>query len=99
MTMTMQVQNDSGNPGHAWAVLNAERQELCADLNAGARPLREAGTRLNLIDAAMDRLLDGRYGRCLKCFGPIEQKLLAADPALTTCYSCQTGIETEHTIA
>jgi RNA polymerase-binding transcription factor DksA len=72
---------------------------MCAALNSGAEPLSERALRLSRIDFAMDRLMNGQYGLCLTCGGPVEQKLLATDPALTRCYACRTGIENEHTIA
>lgn len=92
MTIPVQATNDSLRPGYVWAVLDAEREYVRANLNAGAQPVEEREARLNLIDRALDRLIDGSYGRCALCDGPIERKLLAADPALTVCYACQTGI-------
>jgi len=88
----------SATPGHVWAVLNTERQETCASLNSGTGPRPAQQMRLGQIDRALDLLMDGRYGRCVECGGVIEQQRLSADPALTLCYGCQTGIELEHTL-
>ena len=95
-TTPVQVANPQVAPGHVWALLSSERQDACADLNSGTGPRVERQLRLSQIDRAMDSLMDGCYGRCVECGGPIEQASLAADPALTVCHLCQTGVEIEH---
>jgi RNA polymerase-binding transcription factor DksA len=100
--------------GYTWALLDAERHDIRASLFAAspkatrtvADEAHQSGwnrievlqTRLGQVDRAMDRLMAGRYGLCAECGGTIEQKRLAADPAASVCYSCQTGIETQHTL-
>ena len=37
------------------------------------------------IEAALERLDDGSYGRCLACDAPIDDASLAADPTQPTC--------------
>jgi DnaK suppressor protein len=37
------------------------------------------------VEAALVRLDDGTYGRCLACDGPIDDASLAADPTQATC--------------
>lgn len=43
--------------------------------------------RLGQIDRAMDSLMEGRYGLCKECGGPIERAWLSADPAAALCSS------------
>ena len=40
------------------------------------------------IDAALHRIEEGRYGRCLKCGGPIGLQRLRAIPEARYCLSC-----------
>lgn len=63
------------------ATLAYERQHLAA--LAG-----QARQELGLIDAALRRLRDGSYGRCLHCHQPIDAARLQARPAATVCVSC-----------
>jgi DnaK suppressor protein len=53
--------------------------------------------RLLDINRAQDRLIDGGYGRCDGCGNEIENKRLAADPAVSLCMACQTATEGEIT--
>jgi DnaK suppressor protein len=63
------------------ATLAFERQHAAA-LLAGAR------RQLAQIDAALGRVADGSYGRCVTCGDPIAQARLAARPAAATCIRC-----------
>jgi RNA polymerase-binding transcription factor DksA len=89
MATTMRTNNPVAMQAHVWALLSAERQDVCKAINAGTEPLSQRRLRLNLIDSAMDRLIDGNYGLCAKCSAAIEQKSLYMDPALTTCHVCR----------
>jgi RNA polymerase-binding transcription factor DksA len=61
-----------------------EREQL-AELRAHAhRQLLE-------VDAALDRLRDGRYGRCERCGQPIGDARLEALPATRLCVRCAAG--------
>ncbi len=40
---------------------------------------------LAAVEAALDRLDAGTYGRCVTCDGPIDDDLLAGDPTRTAC--------------
>ncbi len=51
---------------------------------AGRRELRE-------IDAALERLDTGTYGRCVRCQQPIEPARLEALPTATSCLRCIGG--------
>lgn len=50
----------------------------------------ESGVRRRIaeIDAAIDRLNDGRYGVCVSCARPIGAERLAARPSAGRCVSC-----------
>lgn len=48
------------------------------------------------VDEVPESLATGSYGRCRECGDRIEQGLLAADPATSLCYQCQTGLEIDH---
>jgi len=49
--------------------------------------------KLELIDQALQRLADGRYGRCETCGGPISPERLEALPYATQCIRCQQKVE------
>jgi RNA polymerase-binding transcription factor DksA len=63
------------------ATLAFERQHTAALLEA-AREQAAA------VDAALERLQAGRYGRCDRCGQPIGADRLAARPAAATCIRC-----------
>lgn len=50
--------------------------------------LAQAHGRLAEIDAALGRLDDGGYGRCLSCGAPIPAERLDARPEATRCVAC-----------
>ncbi len=60
-----------------------EREQLRATL-------RQATARLGEVDAALDRLAAGTYGRCQSCGHPIEAGRLSARPSARTCVACPT---------
>jgi RNA polymerase-binding transcription factor DksA len=37
------------------------------------------------VEAALERLDEGTYGRCLACDAPIDDEALAASPTQATC--------------
>jgi DnaK suppressor protein len=53
--------------------------------------LDQARRRLADVDDALDRIAQGRYGRCENCGQPIATARLAARPAARTCISCAAG--------
>ncbi len=63
------------------ATLAFERQHLVA-------LIEQARHRLGGIDAALARIEDGSYGRCVRCGGAIGSPRLAARPAAATCVRC-----------
>jgi RNA polymerase-binding protein DksA len=68
--------------------------DLMVDVNLAEidRDLEE----LRLIDGAMLRMGDGRYGRCEDCESPIELARLRATPFASRCFDCQTSFERTH---
>ena len=56
------------------------------------RDLRE----LLEIDAARERLAEGRYGECADCSEPIGYLRLQAQPAALRCMRCQAAYERTH---
>ena len=63
------------------ATLAFERQHAAALLEA-------AREQVTAIDAALERLAEGRYGSCDQCGRPIGEDRLAARPAARTCIEC-----------
>jgi RNA polymerase-binding protein DksA len=56
--------------------------------------LRDRATQhLALVDAALARLDDGTYGRCLRCGEPIADARLEALPWAAHCIGCQAEID------
>lgn len=46
------------------------------------------GDTLTLIDAALERIDNGSYGRCAQCDGPIAKARLNAIPFTPVCIKC-----------
>jgi RNA polymerase-binding protein DksA len=53
------------------------------------RERREIGD----INAALDRIADGTYGRCARCGAAIETDRLAVLPATSLCANCAIALE------
>lgn len=68
--------------------------DLMVDVNLAEidRDLEE----LRLIDTAVRRLGDGRYGHCEACGSPIELARLRAAPFASRCFDCQSAFERTH---
>ena len=49
--------------------------------------------RVNRLQAALDRLRDGEYGRCVECEEEIAPARLKAMPEVQTCVHCQNRLE------
>ncbi len=63
------------------ATIAFERAQLAALADQAREHLAE-------LDEALDRLRQGRYGRCERCGQPIAAGRLAARPAARTCIAC-----------
>jgi len=66
------------------ATIAFERQHVAA-LIAHAR------ARLREVDDALERLAEGRYGRCVRCGKAIGRERLVARPAASLCIECAAG--------
>ena len=62
------------------------------DLAMAERDVRE----LRELDAAWERLENGRFGTCVDCGNPIAMARLQANPAAARCNPCQTQMESAH---
>jgi len=52
--------------------------------------------RLQLIDSALDRIQQGKYGLCMKCGKEIPQQRLKALPYALMCVTCAAAEERRH---
>ena len=89
--------------GSVWHRLHSEREEVCEALLKDVGPDTEVQpsertnvslhldllqARLRKIDEALDRLMAGSYGDCVKCGRWIEDTKLHFDPAIAFCVEC-----------
>jgi len=65
-----------------------EGPTLSAEWSLRAGVHGELAAALTAIDAALTRIRDGGYGRCLRCGEPIGFDRLAARPAAELCIDC-----------
>jgi RNA polymerase-binding transcription factor DksA len=71
------------------APVGADPAARWSDYEAAAEPRSELVRReLAEIDAALGRIQDGRYGRCLSCGGPMGLQRLRAIPEARYCMAC-----------
>jgi len=52
-----------------------------------------AAQQLELVEAALARLVDGSFGTCLRCGGPIAPERLEALPWAAHCIACQSALD------
>src|SRR6266568_5948254 len=62
---------------------NAYTKELLMSMSTNDRQL------LDSIDAALERIENGGYGKCVHCGEPIQEKRLEAVPWARLCLPCQ----------
>jgi RNA polymerase-binding transcription factor DksA len=75
----------------AYASAPSYEQELWSSKRAQLARLADidhAQRKINLLDAALERLTVGQYGSCSCCGAPIAITRLAADPAEPHCTDC-----------
>ena len=73
----------AGDPAARWT-----------DYEGAAEPRSELVRReLAEIDAALARIEDGRYGRCLSCGGPMGLQRLRAIPEARYCIACSGQVQ------
>lgn len=58
----------------------------------GERDIEE----LRRIEAALERMTDGRYGECIDCGLQIPLARLKVEPAAERCIACQEAFEADH---
>jgi DnaK suppressor protein len=66
-----------------------EAVQLAAEREFAIRTLESESKCLAQVDAALDRIEDGEFGKCLECEEPISAKRLAALPWAIYCLHCQ----------
>ena len=59
------------------------------------RMMTEEGNVLQLIEDAIQRLIDGEYGKCQECGEPISEGRLAIRPYAVFCVKCKARHEKE----
>ncbi len=95
--------------GSTWYQLHSEREEICEALIrepwpshefravvGDTREAKKLKQRLRLVDDALDRLMAGSYGSCIKCGRGIEDAKLDSDPAIEFCNQCRERMPTQH---
>jgi DnaK suppressor protein len=65
--------------------LSSSEPEIYRSLVAGARAA------LHEVQAALWRMEEGQYGRCVTCRHPIERERLEILPQTARCMACQRG--------
>ena len=102
-----------GSDGSVWHRLHSEREEVCEALLKDFKPGSEVAertnatdenwhvellqTRLRKIDDALDRLMSGSYGECIKCGRWVEDTKLHFDPAIAFCVECWQRLQRQDT--
>ena len=76
---------DSGDESVATLIGDLDHAEVSRDM-----------TELRALDAARERIDEGRYGVCADCGGEIEYERLKASLAALRCIRCQTLHEKTH---
>ena len=106
---TLSTGDAAKSAGSIWYQLHSEREEICEALIREPWPSHEFRTvvgdtrdatelkqRLRLINDALDRLMAGSYGSCIKCGRVIEDAKLDSDPAIAFCNQCEGRLPTQH---
>lgn len=72
-------------------------EESIADMLADMRftSLEQESQEVAALEAALMRIRNGSYGRCLECDEEIELERLQANPAAERCYDCQARKEND----
>jgi RNA polymerase-binding transcription factor len=77
---------------------NPDHSELAQQYASGERRsavLEQSRRQLGQVEAALGRLAEGTYGRCLECGKPINLQRLKALPDAPLCLDCQKR-QTQH---
>lgn len=65
-----------------------EGTTIAAERSLVSSLARSSERHLAEVDAALDRLAAGTYGRCVRCGGPIAADRLDARPSTPVCIGC-----------
>ena len=76
---------------------NPTAPERATPTSTGTWHLELLHERLRKVDDALDRLLSGSYGDCVKCGRWIEDTKLHFDPAIAFCVECWQRLQTRST--
>ncbi len=68
--------------------------DLLVDLNLTA--IDKHVEELREVESALGRMLEGTYGECVECGGPIGEARLRANPVALRCIRCQEVWEKTH---
>ena len=106
---TLSIGDANHSAGTIWYQLHSEREEICEALIrepwpsdgfravvGDTREAKKLKQRLRLVDDALDRLMAGSYGSCLKCGRGIGDAKLDSDPAIAFCNQCRERMPTQH---
>jgi DnaK suppressor protein len=72
-----------------------DQVQNAADRALAIRQLELDSSRLRGLRAALERIMDGSYGTCLKCDAEISVKRLKAVPWAAYCLECQEAVDHE----
>jgi DnaK suppressor protein len=77
-------------------VINPDRADLAWASNQrqlARQSLERTQERLQQVEAALQRIEEGTYGKCLRCGKEIQPERLQAMPAVEYCIDCQQKLE------
>lgn len=77
--------SDAGDLSVADLIADLDKAEIERDVNE-----------LRAMEAARERLADGRYGECITCGEDIDYRRLRATPSAMRCIDCQRRFEKTH---
>ncbi len=73
----------------------ADEADSMSDAERNQALLRNSVALLKQVNAAIERLDGGTYGKCVRCGKDIAARRLEALPYVTLCISCQALVEQE----
>lgn len=73
----------------------ADEADSMSDAERNQALLRNSVTLLTQVNAAIERLDAGTYGKCVRCGKDIAARRLEALPYVTLCIDCQALVEQE----
>ena len=83
--------HDAGEKGMSTHMADLGSDNALHDMELSM--ITDEGNVLELIDEAIERLLDGTYGICLDCGAKIGEERLEAKPYANFCIACKSARE------